>query len=52
MSASFSRGSTEIENSIKLSKSKASKIYYKKRTDLIIEIYNWKKISNKSLIYI
>ena len=42
-SASFSRVSKGIENSNKLSKSKARKIYYKKRTDLIIYIYNWKK---------
>ena len=42
-SVSFPRGSKGIENSSKLSKSKASKIYYKKRTDLIIYIYNWKK---------
>ena len=42
-SASFSRGSKGIENSSKLSKSKASKIYFKKRRDLIIYIYNWKK---------
>ena len=43
VSASFSRGSKGIENSSKLSKSKAIKIYYKKRTDLIIYIYNWEK---------
>ena len=42
-STSFSRGSKGIENSSKLSKPKARKIYYKKRTDLIIYIYNWKK---------
>ena len=42
-SAFFSRGSKGIENSSKLSKPKAKKIYYKKRTDLIIYIYNWKK---------
>ena len=42
-SASFSRGSKGIESSSKLSISKASKIYYKKRKNLIIYIYNWKK---------
>ena len=42
-SASFSRGSKGIENSSKLSTPKARKIYNKKRTDLIIYIYNWKK---------
>ena len=42
-SASFSRGSKGIENSSKLSTPKARKIYYKKRQDLIIYIYNWKK---------
>ena len=41
-SASFSRGSKGIENSSKLSKSKARKFIIKK-TDLIIYIYNWKK---------
>ena len=42
-SASFSKGSKGIENSSKLSKPKASKICYKKRTDLIIYIYNCNK---------
>ena len=46
-SVSFLRGSKGIDNSSKLSNSKASKIYYKKRTDLIIYIYNWKKYQRR-----
>ena len=43
-SDSLSRGSKEIEQSSKLSKSQASTIYYETRTDLIMYIYNLKKI--------
>ena len=51
-SESLSRGSKGIENSSKLSKSKASKIFYKKKNRFNYLHLQLKKISNKSLIYI
>ena len=51
-SASFSRRSKGIENSSKLSKPKARKIYYKKKNRFNYLHLQLKKISNKSLIYI